>query len=187
VLIGNKVYCYVLNFVSVRTIKEGSSSEYLYRALPQSYASQLCLHRVVGTGVFVVGFALCVLCVCLCVLCVCVLYVLPVLWRVFGQAVPAALAGIPAVMRVAAGTHGPVSGVIANSLTHPGGRIASMARRAISGHGGLMFIMLYPCCLGSVLTRDLLTRMNAAAGVGCLGYGRVPEVGRTHSRSGDQT
>jgi hypothetical protein len=29
-------------------------------------------------------------------------------------------------------------------------------------------------------------RMNAAAGVGCLGYGRVPEVGRAHSRSGDQ-
>ena len=33
----------------------------------------------------------------------------------------------------------------------------------------------------------ILTRMNAAAGVGCLGYGRVPEVGRPHSRSGDQT
>ena len=39
----------------------------------------------------------------------------------------------------------------------------------------------------AVLTRVLLTRMNAAAGVGCLGYGRVPEVGRPHSWSGDQT
>jgi hypothetical protein len=28
--------------------------------------------------------------------------------------------------------------------------------------------------------------MNAAAGVGCLGYGRVPEVGKPRSRSGDQ-
>ena len=30
-------------------------------------------------------------------------------------------------------------------------------------------------------------KVNAAAGVGCLGYGRVPEVGRPHSLSGDQT
>jgi hypothetical protein len=28
--------------------------------------------------------------------------------------------------------------------------------------------------------------MNAAAGVGCLGYGRVPEVGKLRLRSGDQ-
>ena len=30
-------------------------------------------------------------------------------------------------------------------------------------------------------------RVNDVAGVGCLGYWRVPEVGRPHSRSGDQT
>jgi hypothetical protein len=28
--------------------------------------------------------------------------------------------------------------------------------------------------------------MNAAAGVGCLGYGRVPKVGKPRLRSGDQ-
>ena len=30
-------------------------------------------------------------------------------------------------------------------------------------------------------------RVYDVAGVGCLGYWRVPEVGRPHSRSGDQT
>ena len=52
-------------------------------------------------------------------------------------------------------------------------------RTAVQGGHGLVGS---PC---SVLTRVLLTRMNAAAGVGCLGYGRVPEVGK-RSRSGDQ-
>jgi hypothetical protein len=33
---------------------------------------------------------------------------------------------------------------------------------------------------------SFLTRMNAAAGVGCLGYGWVPEVGKPHLRSGVQ-
>jgi hypothetical protein len=28
--------------------------------------------------------------------------------------------------------------------------------------------------------------MNAAVGVGCLGYGRVPEVGKPRLRPGDQ-
>jgi hypothetical protein len=41
-----------------------------------------------------------------------------------------------------------------------------------------------------ILTRVLLSSnnavMNAAAGVGCLGYGRVPEVGKPRSRSRDQ-
>jgi hypothetical protein len=88
--------------------------------LALGYGPWLCLHHVVGTGVFVVGFVLCVCVLCvllLRVLCVCVLCVL---WRVFGQAVPAALTGIPPVMRVAAGTHGSGSGVITNSLTYPG-------------------------------------------------------------------
>jgi len=41
-----------------------------------------------------------------------------------------------------------------------------------------------------ILTRVLLSSnnalMNAAAGVGCLGYGRVPEVGKPRSRPGGQ-